>query len=256
MASKSWIKLWIEILNDPKMMTLPDELFSLAIKLFLLAGEMEQGGTLPDKHIIAWRLRLEDDVLAERVQSLVKTGILTDGDGLMVTKFAARQGPDSSTERWQRWNDRQQKDRYYANDNPNEDQTIRLQNKNKKENKNKNENENKEQEGEPASGELVSSLLDLVSSYDFVCSTLGETSIKKYIWEMQNNGHDEDTIYDWMKRSLVIAAGYDKDLMYAFGILKNWIKDGSPSSNTQKSKRRRGGTVAIRFTPEGTIEEL
>lgn len=40
MAAKYWIKLYHEILHDPKMGRLPDNLWRRCIELFLLAGEL------------------------------------------------------------------------------------------------------------------------------------------------------------------------------------------------------------------------
>ena len=39
MKTRIWIKLYLEILDDPKMDLLPDWLWRRAIELFLLAGE-------------------------------------------------------------------------------------------------------------------------------------------------------------------------------------------------------------------------
>ena len=46
MASKYWIKLYYEILDDPKLGKLTDWLFRRAIELFLLAGENDNDGLL------------------------------------------------------------------------------------------------------------------------------------------------------------------------------------------------------------------
>ena len=39
---KLWIRLYIELLDDPKVATLPDNLYRLAIELDLLAGEVNK----------------------------------------------------------------------------------------------------------------------------------------------------------------------------------------------------------------------
>ena len=60
MASRYWIKLYHEILDDPKMGRLPDALFRRAIELFLIAGENGRDGGLPALADIAWRLRADE----------------------------------------------------------------------------------------------------------------------------------------------------------------------------------------------------
>ena len=57
MGSKYWIKLYHELLDDPKMGTLPADLWQFVVGLFLLAGEIDCNGTLPNVTKIAWRLR-------------------------------------------------------------------------------------------------------------------------------------------------------------------------------------------------------
>ena len=43
MGAKFWIKLYHEILDDPKMGRMPDRLWRRTIELFLLAGELDGG---------------------------------------------------------------------------------------------------------------------------------------------------------------------------------------------------------------------
>ena len=57
MGSKYWIKLYHEVLDDPKMGRLPDRLWRRTVELFLMAGDNDEGGYLPDTEDIAWRLR-------------------------------------------------------------------------------------------------------------------------------------------------------------------------------------------------------
>ena len=60
MASRYWIKLYHEILDDPKMGRLPHALFRRAIEFFLMAGEYGRDGGLPALADIAWRLRADE----------------------------------------------------------------------------------------------------------------------------------------------------------------------------------------------------
>jgi hypothetical protein len=49
MANTFWIKLYLEILDDPKMGALSDRLYRRAIEMFLMAGELENKGYLPNE---------------------------------------------------------------------------------------------------------------------------------------------------------------------------------------------------------------
>ena len=53
---KTWIKLYTEILSDPKMGRMSDKLFRRTIELFLLAGKEDGDGLLPAVDDIAWSL--------------------------------------------------------------------------------------------------------------------------------------------------------------------------------------------------------
>ena len=73
-----WVKLYTEIVNDPKMGRLTDRQFRTCINLFALAGEIDADGALPDVEDLAWRLRLKDDDLAADLKSLVAVNILAE----------------------------------------------------------------------------------------------------------------------------------------------------------------------------------
>lgn len=117
MASKYWIKVYHEILDDPKMGRMPDRLWRRTIELFLIAGEQDNEGHLPKLGDMAYRLRLSDDELAEDLDELQKMNIIHNDDGVwIVTKFAERQSPDSDAERMRRYRERQRKENYYSDD--------------------------------------------------------------------------------------------------------------------------------------------
>ena len=100
MGAKFWIKLYHEILDDPKMGRMPDRLWRRTIELFLLAGELDQEGLLPSVHDMSWRLRVNDDALQDDLNLLISYGIVTvEGDAFTVTKFAERQKAMTPSER-------------------------------------------------------------------------------------------------------------------------------------------------------------
>jgi len=102
MASNYWIKLYHEILDDPKMGRLSDRLWRRTIEMFLLAGEMNEDGLLPSLGDMAWRLRANEEELGGELEYLCTLGILSDGGEYRVVNFAERQAAMSSTERTRR----------------------------------------------------------------------------------------------------------------------------------------------------------
>jgi DnaD/phage-associated family protein len=108
MTSFYFIKLYHEILDDPKMARLPDYLWRRVVELFLLAGDHGRDGTLPPVADMAWRLRVEENRLCENLRTLAEIGIVTETElGWMVTKFKERQAHVSNTERVRRFRERE-----------------------------------------------------------------------------------------------------------------------------------------------------
>ncbi len=117
MASKYWIKLYHEMLHDPKMGRLPDRLYRRCIELFLMAGEENDEGHLPATEDIAWVLRTNASELLSEMRALAAVGILTEQDGhWTVTNFATRQGPASDAERMVRMRERNRQQQYRGDD--------------------------------------------------------------------------------------------------------------------------------------------
>ena len=108
MPSIHWMKLYNEILDDPKMMTLSDRLFRRVIECFLLANDHDEGGELPRIDKMAWRLRADPGTLQMELRQIEeKTGIIQCEDGIwFVPNFTKRQGPMSNAERARLWRDR------------------------------------------------------------------------------------------------------------------------------------------------------
>jgi DnaD/phage-associated family protein len=111
--AKYWLKLYYEILDDPKMGRLPDRHYRRVIESFSLAGEMDAGGLLPTIEDMAWRLHLAPDELITDLQYIEQTTriIHQNGDGKWwVTKFAERQDASTEAERkaYQRQRDRKE----------------------------------------------------------------------------------------------------------------------------------------------------
>lgn len=110
MGSFYWIKLYMDMLDDPRMGRLPDALFRRAIECHLLAGEVRQDGRLPPLADMAWRLRADERELERQLEALEAAGVLERAaeGGWLVSGFAVRQAPASGRERSQRLRDKRQ----------------------------------------------------------------------------------------------------------------------------------------------------
>jgi hypothetical protein len=97
----TWIKLYTEILNDPKMGRLPDHLWRRAIEIFMLAGKMGESGLLPPIPEIMWELRASEDDIKGVMTALENLGIVHQAQpgAWIVTNFARRQAAMTDAER-------------------------------------------------------------------------------------------------------------------------------------------------------------
>jgi len=111
-----WVKLYTEMIHDPKIGRLSEHLQLVFVKLLCATGEYDdsRAGLLPPVDELAWTLRTDDEVLTADLDALESAGlVMRDGDAWIVTRFAARQGPMTTTERSQAFRERQRKRNYY-----------------------------------------------------------------------------------------------------------------------------------------------
>jgi hypothetical protein len=121
MPSKYWIKLYHEVLDDPKMARLPDRLYRRCIEVFLLAGKAGDDGSLPSLDDMAWHLRLDQAELSQDLEALSALGIVTqDERGWFVTNFAKRQDAAPGAERAARYRKTKRQAQYHGNEVRNE----------------------------------------------------------------------------------------------------------------------------------------
>jgi len=115
MAYKYWIKLYHEVLDDPKMGTMTDRLWRRSIELFLLAGDFGEDGALPPLRDMAYRLRVSEEMLESDLVELAREGIVAQIEGQwIVEKFQERQSPMTSAEKMRRKRDEDKADKYYV----------------------------------------------------------------------------------------------------------------------------------------------
>lgn len=116
MASKYWLKLYHEMIDDPKIARLPDSSYRRFIECLLLAGELDEDGFLPSVEDMAWRLRLNETSLAQDLSRLSLAGMVElkqDDDNTerwFVTNFSKRQAPSDAAERMREYRKRKKKE--------------------------------------------------------------------------------------------------------------------------------------------------
>ena len=108
MAAYQWIKIYHEILDDPKMGRMNDHLWRRTIEIFLIAGKVEKNGILPTVEDMAWTLRTTVDDINTCLDEMEKLGIISKvGDEIIVTHYAERQSTNlTGAERTKRYREK------------------------------------------------------------------------------------------------------------------------------------------------------
>jgi DnaD/phage-associated family protein len=109
MTVNYWLKLWTDILDDMKLAPLPEFIKWRFVLLLAVAKEYNKSGLLPPVAALAWRLRLDEDKIAETLSALSQVGIAaTTPDGWIIVNFEKRQSSadPNAGERMQRYRER------------------------------------------------------------------------------------------------------------------------------------------------------
>lgn len=218
-----WMKLYLEILDDPKMATLPDRLWRRVIELFMVAKRTGQDGKLPDLHQIAWILRIPVDDLRLDLVQIASTGIISETDGgWIVNKFSIRQGPSSDAER-KRAQREQERSRKYNGDVTKRDghcdgQLSRIV-RQSTESESDTESDKKESESDKrgAGGGLSSIFAYYQDNFSLITSGISD----------RLGDFETDYPENWIMDAMKIAVERNKrNLSYVGGILRRWKAEG------------------------------
>lgn len=109
MSNYTWIKLYLEILDDPKVARLNDHLWRRFFELCVIAGATPtRDGVLPPVFDMAWKLRTDEDALTTDLEQLSRAGLveyiqqIPPLEGQWIVKnFAKRQSAISDLSRKQ-----------------------------------------------------------------------------------------------------------------------------------------------------------
>jgi len=220
MASKYWIKLYHEMIDDPKVMTLRPALRWRFIETLLMAGEMDEDGYLPTIKEYSWRVRDSEEIVETEFVELLDAGLLSrDDTRFFVTKFAERQAPISGAERVSRYRERKQKDEYYeTHELPNGNDNVTFRYTDTDTDKIRIDTEEEKNKGVVVVSEL----------YEHEIGSLTPLIREQIIDWVDNYPHL------WLEDAIKIAAENNtRKVSYINGILKNWKTKGR---NNTKSK--------------------
>ena len=104
--ARPWIKLYTEMLHDPKVGQLSDGAYRLFVELMLKAGQVDEDGATDTVDALAWELRRQSDDLLNLIWELEEGGRLVFLDPetqvVYITSWVKRQPPTTSAERVKR----------------------------------------------------------------------------------------------------------------------------------------------------------
>ena len=73
-----WLRLWTDVLENPKVQDLPAPLFKAWVNLLLLANRQEKRGALPDLGRVALHLRISRVKAQKVLDQLIELGLIDD----------------------------------------------------------------------------------------------------------------------------------------------------------------------------------
>lgn len=125
MAGDYWIKFYTEVIDDPKMATMPDRFWRRFFELCLAAGKINKDGELPDLKQLSWLLRMQPEELQKDIDELISLDLLIQtNDGYLVKNFQKRQAKLTGNERVRMYRERRHHDQYSDESSNNEDETL------------------------------------------------------------------------------------------------------------------------------------
>lgn len=209
MSERYWIKLYHEILDDPKMATLNDSQWRFVIELFLIAGRTSSDGHIPDAHKIAWILRRDEKVVEKQLTEIKKVGIISKNNtGWIVDHFFDRQQPSTDAERKRQQRERDHQKQYYGE----KDVT----------NQSQNVTQNRLTDTEQNRTELDASIALVFKEYENNIELL-----TKRTSEAIGSWLDDKTPPEWIIDAIHEAADHGaRNWKYIEAILKNWKAKG------------------------------
>lgn len=114
MASRYWLKLFHEIIYDPKVMRLAPPARLRFYECLCLAGDINKGGELSPVPDMMFVFRVSEEQLIAELNELINAGlVMKQGEVYIVKNFKKRQEKMTDAERMNRYRDTKQKEEYY-----------------------------------------------------------------------------------------------------------------------------------------------
>lgn len=264
-----WMKLWFDILRDPKMGMLPDRLWRRVIELFLLAGQKGEEGLLPDVAEMAWQLNKSERMILTDLKNIKKTGIIdvTEDGVWFVTNFKKRNQAVSSSKRVKDFRMRERYEKGEADDNEliteedtnsNEEVTVRNENSNEAlQLRYQEEQKNRRTElTTTTTAHTRDEISEIVKAYETEIGVLTGMVRDKLVLAL------EEYPKEWFLTAFQECALNNKrSWSYAEAILKRWKVDGFQVDTRKKSggdykKRSEKRSDIPGYVPDKSNEEV
>ena len=230
-----WMKLWFDILRDPKMGMLPDRLWRRVIELFLLAGQNGEDGILPDVPTIAWQLNKPVSAIVTDLQKIAEVGIVQEvQEGVwIVTNFKKRNEPVDSTKRIKdfRQRERYEKSNAYVTEVKREcNEALQLRYQEEQKNR-RSENQITEPVNQSSSIAEKGDDDDLYLRFETIAVCTPE--VKKAI-DQAVASYGAAWVRDAIAEGVVHSA---KSFAYVNKVLTSWKANGKPSNGNKQEDR-------------------
>lgn len=106
-----WLKLYTEIIDDPKLADVPEWAKWCFVEFLCLAKENDKDGELQTANKMAWRLRKTVKQVETALRTLEQSGVVhTTGAVWFVTNFAKRQALSESADRVRRFREKKKEE--------------------------------------------------------------------------------------------------------------------------------------------------
>lgn len=76
----TWLRLYVSILNDPKVATLPPDVFRAWVLFLCVASDLDSEGVLPMLPELAFRARMSPEEAGRHLDSLAQVGLLENAE--------------------------------------------------------------------------------------------------------------------------------------------------------------------------------
>ena len=240
MTTYTWIKLYIEILDDPKVGLMPDWAFRRFIQFLLYARERNQNGLLGPVSELAWRLRSSSDDMLLALRTMSEIGIVAETpDGWLVVNFAKRQAAVPSAERVSQYRERKKE----AEEAVEEDVTKRYTKCN---------DVTIDDSSSTSTSNSLSDSLDIrggVGGKTNNCATFYQRNFGALTSAIADDLNSLEADYgpEWLQAAMTEALRSEaRNLKYVAAILKRWKRDGFNTKREPVPARGNGQTEAAR----------